>query len=475
MFQFEIGRKRFFLKELELFWEEVKCQIKRTLPDHSYRMWIDPVEFLEHDGHHIRLSSPNSYSVKRLKDNYLPMFMEEFSKLGHKDIHIEFKVTSQDKGGLKKNGKKQGSYPALALKPKNSKQMTLPGLNVRFNNGRLLKKGFTFDDFVVGKNSDFAYSASLSLAHGKRNGSNILYLLAKTGLGKSHLSQAVGHHIITHSQSKSVYYVTAEDFTNEMIHSIKTNTIDEFKERYRKKCDVLILEDIHFLAGKDATQKELAMTLDYLFEADKKIILSGYELPDDIPKLNDQLKSRLTLGLVTEISAPDYETRVRILKKKSKVMGYTIPKEVTEYIAQELSDNVRQLESGLFGVAAKGRLMGYDIDIELAKSVLANIMNIKKRITIESIKKLICDEFSLSEKEIVSASRQQRIVKPRQIAIYLSRKYTDQPIKSIGSSFNRYHATAIYAINAVEKELKQKSVLFEQINYLSKKIETGKL
>jgi chromosomal replication initiator protein len=475
VFQFEIGRKRFFLKELELFWEEVKCQIKRTLPDHSYRMWIDPVEFLEHDGHHIRLSSPNSYSVKRLKDNYLPMFMEEFSKLGHKDIHIEFKVTSQDKGGLKKNGKKQGSYPALALKPKNSKQMTLPGLSVRFNNGRLLKKGFTFDDFVVGKNSDFAYSASLSLAHGKRNGSNILYLLAKTGLGKSHLSQAVGHHIITHSQSKSVYYVTAEDFTNEMIHSIKTNTIDEFKERYRKKCDVLILEDIHFLAGKDATQKELAMTLDYLFEADKKIILSGYELPDDIPKLNDQLKSRLTLGLVTEISAPDYETRVRILKKKSKVMGYTIPKEVTEYIAQELSDNVRQLESGLFGVAAKGRLMGYDIDIELAKSVLANIMNIKKRITIESIKKLICDEFSLSEKEIVSASRQQRIVKPRQIAIYLSRKYTDQPIKSIGSSFNRYHATAIYAINAVEKELKQKSVLFEQINYLSKKIETGKL
>ena len=463
------------MNELELFWEEVKCQIKKTLPDHSYRMWIDPVELLEHDGHYVRLSSPNSYSVKRLKDNYLPIFMEEFSKLGHKDIQIEFKVASQEKGVSRKNIKKSGSYPALAMKPKTPKQMSLPGLAVRFNNGRLFKKGFTFDDFVVGKNSDFAYSASLSLAHGTRNGSNILYLLGKTGLGKSHLSQAVGHHIITHCRSKRVYYVTAEDFTNEMIHSIKANTIDQFKERYRKECDVLILEDIHFLAGKDATQKELAMTLDYLFEADKKIILSGYELPDDIPKLNDQLKSRLTLGLVTEISAPDYETRVRILKKKSKAFGYAIPKEVTEYIAQELSDNVRQLESGLFGVAAKGRLMGYDIDIELAKSVLANIINIKKRITIDSIKKLICDEFSISEREIISASRQQRIVKPRQIAIFLSRKYTDQPIKSIGSSFNRYHATAIYAINAIEKELKQKSVLFEQINYLSKKIEAGKL
>jgi len=463
------------LKELELFWEEVKCQIKKTLPDHSYRMWIDPIELLEHDGYHVKLSSPNSYSVKRLKDNYLPIFIEEFSKLGHNNIQIEFKVASSEKDVSRKNVKKSGFYPALALKSNNPKQMHLPGLNTRFNNGRLLKKGFTFDDFVVGNNSDFAYSASLSLAHGSRNGSNILYLLGKTGLGKSHLSQAVGHHIITHSQSKSVYYVTAEDFTNEMIHSIKTSTIDQFKERYRKKCDVLILEDIHFLAGKDATQKELAITLDYLFEADKKIILSGYELPDDIPKLNDQLKSRLTLGLVTEISAPDYETRVRILKKKSKAFGYVIPKEVTEYIAQELSDNVRQLESGLFGVAAKGQLMGYDIDIELAKSVLANIINIKKRITIESIKKLICDEFSISEKEIISASRHQRIVKPRQIAIYLSRRYTDQPIKTIGTSFNRYHATAIYAINSIEKELKQKTVLFEQINYLCKKIEAGKL
>ena len=463
------------MKELELFWEEVKCQIKKTLPDHSYRMWIDPIELLEHDGYHVKLSSPNSYSVKRLKDNYLPIFIEEFSKLGHNNIQIEFKIASSEKDVSRKNVKKSGFYPALALKSNNPKQMHLPGLNTRFNNGRLLKKGFTFDDFVVGNNSDFAYSASLSLAHGSRNGSNILYLLGKTGLGKSHLSQAVGHHIITHSQSKSVYYVTAEDFTNEMIHSIKTSTIDQFKERYRKKCDVLILEDIHFLAGKDATQKELAITLDYLFEADKKIILSGYELPDDIPKLNDQLKSRLTLGLVTEISAPDYETRVRILKKKSKAFGYAIPKEVTEYIAQELSDNVRQLESGLFGVAAKGQLMGYDIDIELAKSVLANIINIKKRITIESIKKLICDEFSISEKEIISASRHQRIVKPRQIAIYLSRRYTDQPIKTIGTSFNRYHATAIYAINSIEKELKQKTVLFEQINYLCKKIEAGKL
>ncbi|MCD4676572.1 MAG: chromosomal replication initiator protein DnaA [Desulfobacula sp.] len=460
---------------MESFWEEVKCQIKKTLPDHSYRMWIDPVELIEHDHHHVKLSSPNAYFIKRLKDNYLPIFQEEFSKLGVKDINIEFKVSSKKRSASVGKNKKQGAYPAVPLILKKSKQMHLPGLNVRFNSGRMFKKGFTFDDFVVGGNSNFAYSALLSLAQGKIKGSNILYLLAKTGLGKSHLSQAAGHHIITNSLSKRVYYVTAEDFTNEMIFSLKNKTIERFKEKYRTKCDVLILEDVHFLSGKNATQKELAITLDYLLEADKKIIFSGCELPDDIPKLNDQLKSRLTLGLVTQIDAPDYATRVRILKRKSKIFGYEIPNQVTEYIAQELCDDVRQLESGLFSVAAKGQLMGYNIDVELAKSVLANITKAKKRITIESIKKMVCKEFSISQMEIVSASRKQRIVKPRQMAIFLSRKYTDQPIKKIGNSFNKYHATAIYAINAIERELKQKSVLFEQVNYLSKKIETGKL
>jgi len=458
---------------MESFWEEVKCQIKKILPDHSYRMWIDPVELLDHEGHHVTLSSPNAYFIKRLKDNYLTVFEEIFLKLGIDDICIEFEVASKRKASKEKT-KKNSAYPAVSFPLRRSRQMNLPGLNVGCNTGRMFKKGFTFDDFVVGDNSNFAYSASLSLAQGKMNGSNILYLLAKTGLGKSHLSQAVGHHIISNSLSKRVCYVTAEDFTNEMIFSLRNKTIDQFKEKFRKKCDVLILEDIHFLSGKDATQKELAITLDYLLEADKKIIFSGCELPDDIPKLNDQLRSRLSLGLVTEIEAPCYATRVRILKKKSKFFGYEIPNQVTEYIAQELCDDVRQLESGLFGVAAKGQLMGYNIDIELAKSVLANITNARKRITVESIKKLVCKEFSVSEAEIISASRKRRIVKPRQMAIFLSRKYTDQPIKKIGNSFNKYHATAIYAINAIESELKQKSVLFEQINYLSKKIETGK-
>ena len=456
---------------MESFWEEVKCQIKKKLPDHSYRMWIDPVQLLDYDHHHIKLSSPNSYFIKRLQDNYLPILKKEFINLGIEDVQIEFKVPSKNKSELNNKDSKIGSFPAVRSFTKKAKQKDLPGL--RFNSGRMFKKGFTFDEFVVGESSNFAYSASLSLAQGKINGSSVLYLLAKTGLGKSHLSQAVGQHIMTNCLAKRVYYMTAEDFTNEMIYSIRNNKIDQFKIKYRTQCDVLILEDIHFLSGKDATQKELAITLDYLLDADKKIIFSGCELPDEIPKLNAQLRSRLGLGLVTEIGAPDFKTRVRILKKKSKTFGYNIPDQVTEYIAQELSDDVRQLESGLYGVAAKGHLMGYNIDIALAQSVLANITKAKKRITIDSIRDLVCNEFSISQKDILSTSRKRRIVKPRQLAIFLSRKYTDHPIKLIGKSYNKYHATAIYAISAVEREIKQRGALFEQVNYLSKKIETG--
>ncbi|MDD9304270.1 MAG: chromosomal replication initiator protein DnaA [Desulfobacter sp.] len=469
---------------MESFWKEVKSQVKKSVPDHCYRMWIEPVALFDHGSDRITLSAPNAFFAKRLKENYQGCFEKEFLKLGQK-LQIEFRTDTQTRSAQKKGKakkvqgkekKEQGAFAAKALVNPSipMKQPMLPGIDATFNSGRMLKKTFTFDDFVVGDNSNFAYSASLSLAQGQSNGSGMLFLLSKTGLGKSHLSQAVGHHIIANSQAGRVFYVTAEDFTNEMIFSLRNNVIERFKEKYRQKCDVLILEDIHFLSGKTATQKELAMTLDYLLDADKKIIFSGCERPDDIPKLDENLKSRLNMGLVTEIQAPDFRTRIKILNKKSKGLGCALPMPVTEYIAQELCDDVRQLESGLFGVVAKGQLMGRNIDIKLAQSVLENMTRNRKSITIDLIKRLVCDEFSITEQDIVSKSRKRRIVKPRQVAMFLSKRYTDQPIKKIGSSFKRYHATAIYSVNAVEKELRQKGVLFEQINYLSKKLETGK-
>ncbi|MBF0412646.1 MAG: chromosomal replication initiator protein DnaA [Desulfamplus sp.] len=531
---------------MESVWNQVKANMKDLLPDHSFRMWIQPIQFMGFDiaaDHNpdiqaqeyqaksieskgpqgldstksvvIKLACPNSFSNKRIKDNYLAGMTMEFLKLGQEhgltDVKIELGIADANKPDSQKadthKNKKKGLTPISSTNftslvanlqttrerelQKNNQtnqarsdnykrnstadQLPLPGLTRAFDTGRMLKKDYTFDQFVVGNNNDFAYSASLSLAQGGNNANGALYLLAGTGLGKSHLSQAVGHHVINQGITNKVFYVTAEDFTNEMVHSIQNHTISSFKEKYRKKCDVLILEDIHFLSGKEATQKELAMTLDYLLDAEKKIIFSGCYLPDDIPKMNDQLKSRLTMGLVTKMEAPDFETRVKILKKKSQINGYKIPNEVADYIAQELCDNVRQLESGLAGVASKSSLMGEKINLDLARQVLSNISKSKKAVTIDSIKRLICTEFGISEDDLISTSRKAKLVHPRQMAIYLSRKYTDQPIKTIGKSFNRYHATAIHSINAVEKAIQQQGSLCEQLNYLYKKIENEKI
>lgn len=464
-------------ERMENYWNKVKQNLEESLPDHSYRMWVEPVNFMDADETTIKLSCPNSFLARRIKSNYLLRFQKELSKFGFNDVRIEFYTEKRKAQTKEPVMESAAALPMSAgrVRPEEAKQMPLPGMNMRPGTGRLLNNGHTFDDFVVGKNSNFAYSASLSLARGTFDTDNILYLLSGTGLGKSHLAQAVGHYILTNNVSEKVYYITAEDFTNEMIEALKNKTIYRFKEKYRRCCDVLILEDIHFLSGKQATQKELALTLDHLLNAGKKIIFSGNHAPADIPKLEESLESRLSLGLMTEIEAPDFSTRVKILNKKAAVNGYYVPGDVMEFLAQELSTNVRQLESGLKGVVAKGSILNETIDINLARSVIKNFAKIEKRISVDSIKKLVCKEFSISEKDIVSPSRKQRIVKPRQMAIYLARKYTSEPLKVIGKNFNRYHATAIYAINAIEKELKKTNAVSEQVRYLTQKIEQGKL
>ncbi len=462
---------------MENYWIKVKQRLEERLPEHSYKMWIEPVHFMDSDDSTIKLSCPNTFLASRIKSNYLFQFQKELAEFGYDDLRIEFYTEKRNAPEKKTVGDCAAARPVSAgrMKPEDVRQMRLPGMNGTSGTGRLLKNGYTFDDFVVGKNSNFAYSASLSLARGVFDTDNILYLLSGTGLGKSHLAQAVGHYILTNNVSEKVYYITAEDFTNEMIEALKNKTIYKFKEKYRRCCDVLILEDIHFLSGKQATQKELALTLDHLLDADKKIIFSGSLAPASIPKLEEALESRLSLGLVTEIDVPDFNTRFRILKKKAADNGYDVPGEVMEFLAQELSTNVRQLESGLKGVVAKGSILDEPIDINLAESVIKNFAKIEKRITVDSIKRLVCKEFSISEKDIVSPSRKQRIVKPRQMAIYLSRKHTKEPLKVIGKNFNRYHATAIYAVNAIEKELKKSNAISEQVRYLTRKIEEGKL
>lgn len=445
---------------MEAVWNEIKAGVKEKIPEHCYNMWIDPIQFSKATEEGLFLSCPNQFYKKRILRTYRNLVESEIARVLGKECTFHLEVTHQTR-----HSKNNAPAP--------QQQMLLPSIHSKSYSGRMLRRNFTFDQFVVGKNNGLAYSAALSLASKKTSQQNSVFLLSKTGNGKSHLSQAVGHHILSAFPSERVFYITAEDFTNEMTHSFQNNSIGKFKHKYQNDCDVLLLEDVHYLSGKSRTQQELALVLDTLFEADKKIIFSSCYLPGDIPKLNEKLRSRLSYGLISTIDTPEYKTRVKILEKKSKSNGCRLSKDVTYYLADALSENVRQLESGLIGVMAKSSLLGMDIDLNLAESVVKNIVRQSKTITIDAIKKLVCKQYKINLKELVSKSRKQRIVKPRQVAIYLARRYTDQPLQVIGKSFNRYHATALHAIGCVERELKHSAPLKQHVKILSKKLEAG--
>lgn len=448
---------------MKQIWEQVKLSIKKQIPGHSYRMWIEPVDFIGCKENRIVLSCTNTFSKKRILDHYGSIIKTEIKIASGKAYNLGLEV-------FRKTCKKENS----GFKKDNNIQIPLPGVNLHPYNGRLLRRDFTFDQFVVGNNNDFAYLAALDLASKKNSQQNSLFLLSKIGMGKSHLSQAIGHHIMSQYPTEHVSYITAEDFTTEMVNAFRNGSIDEFKKKYRNECDVLLLEDVHSLSGKERTQIELALILDYLFEADKKIIFSSCYLPSDIPKLNEKLISRFSYGLISNIGPPGFRTRVRILQKKSKNNGHNLPEEVIEYLASELTADVRQLESGLIGVTAKSSILGVPIDLDLAESVTRNIVRQRKNITIDVIKKLVCKHFNIAIKDIISSSRKQNFVHPRQIAIYLSRRYTDSPLQTIGKSFNRYHATVLHSIGIVERGLKEKGAVQRQVEIFSKKLESGK-
>lgn len=467
LFQYSLGKSIFYKFEsarklvfMEAVWNEIKSAIKEKIPGHCYNMWIDPIELDKLTEEGVFLSCPNQFYRKRILTNYVGLMETEMNRILGRSCKVFLDVRKQAKRAL------AGASAA-------QHQMLLPSIHSKTYSGRMLRQNFTFDEFVVGKNNGLAYSAALSLASKKSSQQNSVFLLSKTGNGKSHLSQAVGHHILSLFPTERVFYITAEDFTNEMTYSFQNNSIGKFKEKYQNQCDVLLLEDVHYLSGKGRTQQELALVLDTLFEADKKIIFSSCYLPGDIPKLDEKLRSRLSYGLISTIETPEYKTRVKILKKKSAANGCKMPLEVMHYLADALADNVRQLESGLIGVAAKSSLLGMGIDLNLAESVVRNIVRQQKTITVAVIKKLVCEQYKVDPNELVSRSRKQRVLKPRQVAIYLARRYTDQPLQAIGKSFNRYHATALHAIGCVERELKHNAPLKQHVKYLSEKLESG--
>jgi chromosomal replication initiator protein len=320
----------------------------------------------------------------------------------------------------------------------------------------LLNPKYTFDSFVIGNSNRFAHAACLAVAEAPAKAYNPLFLYGGVGLGKTHLMMAIGHFVRSLPNELNVHYVTSEEFTNQMINSIRTNDAENFRNKYRK-VDVLLIDDIQFISGKERTQEEFFHTFNALYESNKQIIISSDRPPRDMEHLEERLKSRFEWGLTADIQPPDLETRIAILRKKAESENILrISDEVLEFVATKAENNIRELEGCLTRITAYSRITKSPITIELVTEALKDIIknNESRRATPERITKLVCDRFSLSEEEIFSKKRSHDISYPRQISMYLLRELTDLSLSTIGQFFGgRDHTTVLHAYRTISKEM----------------------
>jgi len=443
-------------------WEEVKNHIKRDLPTKSFSLWINPITVLDQEDDCLTLGCPNRFSRDWVKENYSGIIEEKLAQVGGGRCRLAWKIMP-----LKRKGRPPRAFPDAG-------QMALPNLVKNGHAGRRgLNHDFTFDRFVVGKCNEFAYSASKALALGGQWPYNSLFLLSATGLGKSHLSQAIGHEILAQDPAVKVLYATAEDFVNEMVFALKNGRTEEFKGKYRRGCDVLLLEEVHFFGGKERTQLELGHTLDVLSNERKRIIFTSALLPKDIPNMTKRLSSRLTSGIITTLNKPDYETRVKILQKKSCEQGLLLSEEMIRFLGKRLTGDVRQMESTLRCLKAKSELLKVKIDLDLAEEVLSCHVGEEQRTSIEDIIKLVCRYFRIEPQVLKSKSRKKIHSYPRNIYVYLCRHYTDATLEDIGKSVDRNHSTVLYASEVVEHRMKVDNVVKNQVSFLGERLMAG--
>ena len=411
-------------------WEEIKEEIRGSLPEKTFSLWIGPLSLVEKKDDTLVLGCPNKFSLNWITENYVGMIQEKLKLIGVGNYKLDFRI---------KNPAKPPPPPGI-YHP--IQQLSLPNVPI---NGRALNHDFTFDRFVVGKCNEFAYSASKAMAFENQIYGRSLFILSNTGLGKSHLSQATAHAIMTENPKLRVIYITAEDFVNEMIFALKNNQIEEFKNRFRRRCDVLLLEQIHFLSGKEKTQLELGYTLDALANEHKRIIFTSSLLPKDIPNFTKELSSRLTSGVITTLEKPDYDTRVNILERKSSEQGMKLPEEITHLLAKGLAGDIRQIESALRCLRAKSELLKADINVDLAREVLHSQSSEHSSVTHEEIMNLVCQYFKVDPEILESKSRKKDHSYPRNVYVYLCRQHTGLTVEAIGKTLNRNHSTVLYA------------------------------
>ncbi|MBL4938396.1 chromosomal replication initiator protein DnaA [Clostridium sp. YIM B02515] len=443
------------LKEL---WEKTLNIMKGELSEVSFNTWIKSSIPLSLINDTLRLGVPNNFTKEILETRYRDLLINALKIISPRKYNIEFTVASEE---------------SVDLEEKAIKKTLSSNVVISDEMSATLNPKYTFDSFVIGNSNRFAHAASLAVAESPAKAYNPLFVYGGVGLGKTHLMHAIGHYILENNPKSKVVYVSSEKFTNELINSIKDDKNVEFRNKYRN-VDVLLIDDIQFIAGKDATQQEFFHTFNALHEANKQIILSSDRPPKEIPTLEDRLRSRFEWGLIADIQTPDFETRIAILKKKADVEGLNISNDVMVYIATKIKSNIRELEGALIRIVAYSSLTNKEITVDLAAEALKDIISNKqsKIITIDSIQDIVSSYYNLRIEDFKSQRRTRNVAFPRQIAMYLARKLTDTSLPKIGEEFGgRDHTTVIHAYEKISESLKEDENLQQAINELTKKIQ----
>ncbi|MDT0163888.1 chromosomal replication initiator protein DnaA [Bacillus sp. AG4(2022)] len=436
-------------------WNNALANIEKKISKPSFDTWLKSTKAHSLQGDLLIITAPNEFARDWLEERYSQLISGILYDITGEELGVKF-IIPQNQGEEEvdlpvppKKGKKDDDQPELPL--------------------NMLNPKYTFDTFVIGSGNRFAHAASLAVAEAPAKAYNPLFIYGGVGLGKTHLMHAIGHYVQDHNPAAKVVYLSSEKFTNEFINSIRDNKAVDFRNKYRN-VDVLLIDDIQFLAGKEQTQEEFFHTFNTLHEESKQIVISSDRPPKEIPTLEDRLRSRFEWGLITDITPPDLETRIAILRKKAKAEGLDIPNEVMLYIANQIDSNIRELEGALIRVVAYSSLINKDINADLAAEALRDIIPSSKPkvITIHEIQKTVGEHYSVKLEDFKAKKRTKSVAFPRQIAMYLSRELTDFSLPKIGEEFGgRDHTTVIHAHEKISKLLQTDQQLQKQLKELN--------
>lgn len=439
-------------------WQHILSIINTKLSKPSFDTWFKATKVVSLTDQAIVISAPTTFAVEWLESRYTKLVATTVFEYIGKQVDVSFVI--------------EESAPPEQAQVYKEPPAPVPSEE---SVSHMLNPKYTFDTFVIGSGNRFAHAASLAVAEAPARAYNPLFLYGGVGLGKTHLMHAIGHYILEHSPSSKVVYISSEKFTNEFINSIRDNRAESFRNKYRN-IDILLIDDIQFLAGKESTQEEFFHTFNALHEERKQIIISSDRPPKEIPTLEERLRSRFEWGLITDIQPPDLETRIAILRKKAKAENLDIPNEAMMYIANQIDTNIRELEGALIRVVAYSSLINQDITTHLAAEALKDIIpsSRPKMITIQDIQQKVGDYYNLKLDDFKARKRTKAIAFPRQIAMYLARELTDFSLPKIGDAFGgRDHTTVIHAHEKITQQLKTDQELFKIVNNITEKIKSA--